>query len=128
MQPQVPSSGVEQHIQNISIARVLSASVSVGNPVTYDSAGHPATFIQDNCDGILIRVGAAGNPYGLTYSWPVANTDLVITHNLNRIPIGYCVTKKTATCDVYDGSVAPTLSTITLKCTSAAADTIVYIF
>lgn len=45
----------------------------------------------------------------------VANVDFVLTHNLNRVPAGYLAVEKSAACDVYTGSVAPTATQITLR-------------
>jgi len=53
---------------------------------------------------------------------PVApNTDFTITHNLNRIPVGYLIMQKDRACDVYTGSVAATKTQLTLRATVASA-------
>jgi len=129
MQSQIPAVDTNQQTQNLSFAKVLAGNVSIGSPASYDSAGNPATFTQDNGDGILIRVGTFTNPFSLANSWAGNTIDTTITHNLGRVPIGYYVTKKTVSCDVYDGSISPTTSTITLRNTNGInGDTIVYIF
>jgi hypothetical protein len=51
----------------------------------------------------------------------LADTDITVTHNLGRIPVGYLVMSKTQACDIYDGSVAPTTTQITLKGSVAGA-------
>jgi hypothetical protein len=127
MQAQTPSVITNQNIQNLSFNNVLNGNVSIGSPLTYDSAGVPATFSQDNGDGILIRVASVANPEGLPQAWAGNNVSTTITHNLGRVPIGYYVTKKTGPCDVYDGSSTPTSSAITLCCTTGV-DTVIYIF
>ena len=129
MQAQTPSVGVDPHFQNVSFNKVLSGNVAIGQALTYDSAGNPATFSQDNGNGILIRVGSNANPFGLTNFWVGNNVDTIITHNLIRVPIGYYVTKKTKSCDVFDGTLTATDTTITLQCTQGlTADTVIYIF
>lgn len=53
---------------------------------------------------------------------PVApNTDFIVSHNLNRIPVGYWVMLKDRACDVYTGSVPATLTQLTLRATVASA-------
>jgi hypothetical protein len=128
MRPQKPSSIGAQHIQNISFDKVLRANVSMGAAATFASDGSPATFSQDNTDGVMIRVASNANPLGIVQFWSGSNTDTTVVHNLGRVPIGYYVTKKSKTCDVYDGSVLPTDANITLRCTDGSADTVVYIF
>lgn len=132
MQPIKPGALLDNQIQHISVAKVLSANVAIGQVATYDSTGTPATFSQDNGNGIMIRVAAGTNPEALPNAWVADNVDTVITHNLGRVPIGYYVCKKTASCDVYDGSVgysAWTVSTITLRNTVGnTVDTVLYIF
>jgi len=129
MKPVQPSAQTSVSVQNTSVAKVLNANVSIGSTASYDSAGNPATFSQDNGDGIMIRVGSQGNPLGLPQAWTGNNVNTTITHNLGRVPIGYYVTKKTGSCDVFDGTVAATDSTITLQCSAGSTiDTIIYIF
>jgi len=129
MKPQNPGAITDSLLQHKSVYKVLRANVSIGQVETYDATGVPATFIQDNGDGILIRVGTHANPHGLANAWTGNNTDTIVTHNLGRVPIGYYVTKKTVSCDVYDGTVLPDESTIVLKNTAGlTADTVLYIF
>ena len=129
MQPQKPGVLLNNQLQHTSVAKVLSANVSIGSAATYSSGGVPTSFNQDNGDGIMIRVAFVANPLGLPNVWTGNNTDTTITHNLGRVPIGYYVAKKTQSCDVYDGSILPTDSTITLCNTNGTgADTVIYIF
>ena len=81
-------------------ATAFNGQVSFGNGVS-----------KDNIDGTWISVVA-----------PVApNTDFVVNHNLNRLPVGYLVMQKDRACDVYTGSVAPTKTQLTLRATVASA-------
>jgi hypothetical protein len=65
----------------------------------------------DNINGVWINVVA-----------PVApNTDFTVTHNLNRLPVGYWPMQKDRACDVYTGSVAATQTQLTLRATVASA-------
>ena len=72
---------------------------------------------RDNIDGAWANVVSPG----------VANTDLTITHNLGRVPVGYLVMAKNATTDVYTGSVAPTTSQITLRFTGVGVSVRLFI-
>jgi hypothetical protein len=62
---------------------------------------------SDNINGRWISVTSPSTP----------NTDFVVDHNLERIPVGYHVMMKSASCDVYTGSTAPTSSQLTLRAT-----------
>lgn len=128
MRPSNPGEGTDDLLQHKSVYKTLRANISMGSAVTFDSSGNPATFNQDNTTGVMIRVGANANPFGLANFWSGSNTNTTVTHNLGRVPIGYYITKKTGTCDVYDGTTAATKSAITLKCTDGTQDTIIYIF
>src|SRR5271170_4558808 len=68
-----------------------------------------------------IGFGDGTNADNINGSWinvttpPTPNTDFVVNHNLNRIPVGYLVMQKNQACDVFTGSVASTKSQITLQ-------------
>jgi hypothetical protein len=123
MRPMDPSGITDPHILATSVNKVMRANVSKGSGATFDGAGNPTTFFQDNTDEVMIRVGP-----GLANTWAASNTDTTITHNLGRKPIGYYITKKSKTCDVYDGSVVATKTQITLRITDSTADTVLAIF
>lgn len=128
MQPTIPTPTLDQHTQNVSVAQVLSGNVSPGNGLTFDTNGQPLTFSTDNQSGILLRIGAHGNTLGTSSSWPATpNTNLTIAHNLNKVPYGCHVISKSAACDVFLGTIAPTAMNITLQCTSSSADTTVFV-
>ena len=65
----------------------------------------------DNISGSWINVTAPA----------VANTDFTVNHNLGRIPSGYWVMQKDRACDVYTGSIAATVTQLTLRSTVASA-------
>ena len=66
---------------------------------------------SDNINGVWINVVA-----------PVApNTDFTLTHNLNRLPVGYWAMTKDRACDVYTGSIPATKTQLTLRATVASA-------
>lgn len=126
MKPMNPQADGNTLIQNQSFFKVLSANVDMGSAATYDSTGRPLTYNQGNGSGLLVRVDAQGVGPAAQH-WNAINTDTVIQHTLNRIPIGYIVTYKAAAMDVYNGSLAWTESTITLD-TTVNASCVIYIF
>ena len=63
----------------------------------------------DNIAGVWVSV---------TFAAP--NVDQTVTHNLGRIPVGYIPMTKSATCDVYTGSVGATKTQITLRGTTTS--------
>ncbi len=67
--------------------------------------------LADNVSGAWINVVAPVTP----------NTDFTVTHNLNRLPVGYWPMQKDRACDVYTGSVASTKTQLTLRATVASA-------
>ena len=117
MQPQQPGIATDNLLQHVSVARVLAAGVSLGSGKTFDAVGIPLTYQQDNGEGILIRH---------TF---VANTPTVIAHNLNRIPVGYIVTRANTPCVLYDSLTNAGWTNLQLTLSSnAAADVTFYVF
>jgi hypothetical protein len=58
----------------------------------------------------------------------LANTDFTVTHNLHRLPAGYLAMEKSAACDVFTGSVAPTTTQITLRASVGGVTLRIFIF
>ena len=54
-----------------------------------------------------------------TVTFGAANTDVTITHNLGRVPVGYITMMKSQAGDIYTGSVAANKTQITLRCSTA---------
>lgn len=76
-----------------------------------------------------VGFGDGTNPDNISGVWatvvfPAPNTDVTVTHNLGRIPVGYIPMTKLAACDVYTGSVAPTTTQLTLRGTVATTVTL----
>lgn len=57
----------------------------------------------------------------------VANTELAITHNLNKIPTGF-ITVRTGNVIIYDSGTTWTTTQIFLKCNTANAAAILMIY
>ena len=85
--------------QHEEIARALNGRIGFGDGTE-----------SENIEGTWISVMTPGTP----------NTDFTVTHGLDRLPVGYLVMSKAAAVDVFDGSVASTVSQITLKATVAS--------
>ena len=82
--------------QHEEIARALNGRIGFGDGTD-----------SENIEGTWVSVTTPGTP----------NTDFTVTHGLGRLPVGYLVMSKAAAVDVFDGSVAATISQITLKAT-----------
>lgn len=57
-------------------------------------------------------------------SFTTANTDIAITHKLNKTGVKYWPVVKSKACDVFTGSRAQTNNTIYLQCTQVATVTL----
>jgi len=96
---------VKSHFQGMlakywqQLARIVNGNISFGDGTT-----------ADNINGVFASAAVPGTP----------NTNFVITHNLGRIPVGYLVLGKTAAGDIYDGTVAATKTTLTLRASVAS--------
>ena len=80
-------------------AKIVNNHISFGSPATN----------PDNIDGKWVPFNTGVTP----------NTDFTVTHNLGRLPVGYLVMNKNAACDIYTGSVAATITQLTLRGTVA---------
>ena len=127
MRTLVPTPTIEQHTVNTNFALVLNGNVSPGNGLTFDSNGQPLTYSTSNQSGILLRIGAAGNPHGAPFAWVTSNANLTVQHNLNKVPYGFHLVSKNKSCDVFQGTILPTAMNITLQCTDATADITVFV-
>lgn len=67
------------------------------------------------------------NGVQLSVAFSAANTNVQISHGLNRAPIGYIVTKLSASMIVYDGTSANTGTTLNLR-SSAAGTAGVFVY
>jgi hypothetical protein len=76
------------------ISRILNGNISLGGPTT-----------PDNINGFWFT--------GITPA--IANTEMNILHNLNRVPVGYLVVRNDAPLELYDSGTAWTSTLIYLK-------------
>lgn len=81
------------------LTRALNGGLGFGNGVE-----------RDNFDGRWFIVTTPATP----------NTDFVVDHNLNRLPIGFLIFDKDRAADIY--SVSKAIDTITLRCSVASAN------
>lgn len=82
-------------------------------------------------DGAIQDDDKAGNlnaVYVVFTSNGTANTEDAVTHNLNRIPVGYLPVKQDKSAILYDGTTANTSTTIYLRTTVATVAWTVMVF
>src|SRR5271154_4029331 len=128
MQPRTPTGITNQDLYNKSVGQVLAGNVSAGNGLTFSPAdGTPLTFSTDNLGGVIIRVGSTTNPYGQQFHWAAANTNLTITHNLNKLPYGFVLIASYAATNIFWGTTPPTTTQITLQASAVTEDTTIWI-
>lgn len=80
-------------------------------------------------NGLSLGLGTSGNQAGnldaqyITVLVPsVADTEFIIPHGLERVPVGYVVTQKDRACDVYTSSLGSWTKThMYLKCDTGNA-------
>jgi hypothetical protein len=72
----------------------------------------------DNIDGA----------YGTTSNSGAANTEFVVTHNLNRVPVGFHVIRQNGAGSFYDSGTTWTATQIFLKCSAANLSATFFIF
>jgi len=85
---------------------ILNGGVSNGG--TPKTGGFVAGIhtIPGNTDSVHVNVAAAG----------VANTEFAVTHNLNRVPVGFRVANRNNVGNCFDSGTAWTTTQIFLKC------------
>ena len=88
------------------LSRVINGLISFGNGVT-----------RDNIDGEWASVTTPATP----------DTDFTVAHNMLRIPVGFILMNQTKAGVLYQGSVAWTTTDITLKCSVASDDIVIFI-
>lgn len=105
---------ISKTLSNISFGSSTPESKAVTTP-----APGNAVAIVDNDSNM------EGNKFIVTF--PVTpNTDIVITHNLGRIPVGWVPLRLTNPGQIYIGSTAPTATTITLRETQGSQTAILH--
>lgn len=88
------------------LVRIVNGNISFGNGIA-----------PDNIAGVWAAVADTG----------AANTDFVVTHNLLYLPQGWLLVNQTKAGVLYIGSVPPTKTTITLRCSVANDNILIFI-
>ena len=128
MQPRNPTGITNQDLYNKSVGKVLAGNVSAGNGLTFAASdGTPLTYSTDNMGGMIIRIGSTANPNAQQYSWPGVDTNLTLTHNLNKLPYGFILVASYAATSIFWGTIKPTTTQITLQTSNASNDTTIWI-
>ena len=111
-----------------SVDQVVNGGIEFGLPAQNSptapsgvNQGYPTQFQQANSAGVMIRVAAAGvTDSGASYNWTVANTGIVIKHNLGKLPTQFHIVDSDGAFQVFrtapstetDITLAPTLATV----------------
>lgn len=78
----------------------------------------------DNINGKL-EFDKNMNTQTVSVTFPSANTDVAVTHNLMKTDVHYLKSKSDVDCSVYDGAKANTLNTVYLRSTQKATVTLI---
>ena len=90
------------------IYKALRGNMSYGH-TGYNKSNPILGLVPDNIDGNFGTVSDTGT----------ANTEFSVTHNLNRVPIGFHVIRQNLAASFYDSGTAWTTTQIFLKCNVA---------
>ncbi len=96
----------------------ITASPDIDNVKQPEQIKFIDIFLQDVVDTVNGKLDFASNLNAkeITVNFTVANTDVSTSHSLGRVPTRYLVTSATtALSAVYNGTIANTSSTITLR-------------
>jgi len=88
------------------LARVVNGLISFGNGQS-----------RDNIDGEWVSTTTPATP----------DTDFTVTHNLMRLPVGFLVMNQSVAGIVYQGSLPSTTSTMTLRCSEASDNILIFV-
>lgn len=104
----------------MSKLRLLSDLAKV--PTLEDFKRYASIAIRDIYDVINGQIEFDLNIQSKTvvFNFTSANTDFTVAHDLAKVPRGYEVTKASAACSIYDGTVPPTENNITLRSNAIA--------
>lgn len=93
------------------IQRIINGNLGIGSPTGPDNGN------------------LNGNWSGSPFATPGApDTEFAVTHNLNRIPVGYWVVRQDKAASFYDSGTAWTTTKIFLKCSVATVTISIYVF
>lgn len=122
MQVRKPSTHVigegNNHVKVLKdVYKALRGNISYGRQ-GFNAANPTLGLVTDNVDG----------NFGITSDTGVADTQFTVTHNLNRIPIGFHVVRQNKAGSFYDSGTAWTTTHIFLKCNVANVAATFFIF
>lgn len=109
MRPTQPSRHLGQpHHEKVQeqLYKILRQGISFGDGTN-----------SDNIDGVFAATTTPG----------VANTELAITHTLQRVPVGFDIKKKDAICDIYASATPWTKTQIFIKATGINVHILLFI-
>lgn len=97
--------------------KALRGNISYGKQ-GFNKQNSTLGLVTDNIDGNFDAVADTG----------IADTEFVVTHNLNRVPIGFHVIRQSKAGSFYDSGTAWTTTQIFLKCGTANVAAIFFVF
>lgn len=85
--------------------------------------------LQDIVDKVNGKLELGVNVSGkvLSFTFAAANSDTSVAHGLGRVPVGYLLAGSSASMSVYNGSIANTASSLTIR-SSTAGTASIYVF
>jgi len=122
MQVRKPSEHVPGEANNYKkmmkdVYKALRGNISYGHQ-GFNKNNITLGLVTDNIDGNFDAVSDTG----------VADTQFIVTHNLNRVPIGFHVVRQSLAGSFYDSGTAWTDTQIFLKCSTANVAATFFVF
>lgn len=96
--------------------KALRGNISIGKQ-GFNKQNITLGLVPDNIDCNFAKV-----------TTPVPNTEFTVTHNLNRVPIGFIVIRVDEAAEFWDSGTAWTDTKIFLECSANAAHATIMIF
>jgi hypothetical protein len=121
MQVRKPSTHLtddNNHVEVLKdVYKALRGNISYGH-TGYNKHNPSLGLVMDNIDGTFASVSDTG----------VADTEFTVTHNLNRVPIGFHVVRQNKAGSFYDSGTKWTTTQIFLKCNVANVAATFFVF
>ena len=111
--------GTNNHEEVLSdVYKAMRGNISYGRQSEPQNASNSTGIATDNIDGTFAKIASTGT-HDVQFS---------MTHNLNRIPIGFHVINKSKAGDFYSGATTWTATKIFLKCSVDNVSATFFIF
>lgn len=121
MQVRKPSTHLINDTNHVEVLKdvykALRGNISYGH-AGYNKHNPTLGLVPDNVDGNFCSITNTG----------LADTEFAVTHNLNRVPIGFHVVRQNKAGSFYDSGTAWTKTQIFLKCNVANVAATFFVF